>query len=171
MMATSTDNQTQERSGAAQLGKPNQINYSRRRVQIGLTVTLLGFAIFLLGTRPSIFGLDRSPVIGFVQIAVFLVGLSIICIGGYISLMALWKDRKPTIAADIGLRLVSTGYVIAVFAGMADVFGFGSNLLPEVPNFGEWQAFGVQIGEGIIAIGFLLLIPYRSSGNDAGQPI
>jgi hypothetical protein len=171
-MATSTDNQAQGRSsGAAKLEKRNHIRYSRRRVQIGLIVTLVGFAIFLLGTRPSIFGLDRSPVIGFVQIAVFLVGLSIICIGGYISLMALWKDRKPTIAADIGLRLVSTGYVIAVFAGMADVFGFGSNLLPEVPDFGEWQAFGVQIGEGIIAIGFLLLIPYRSSGTDAGQPI
>ena len=171
-MATSTDNQAQGRSsGATQLEKRNHISYSRRRVQIGLIVTLVGFTIFLLGTRPSIFGLDRSPVIGFVQIAVFLVGLSIICIGGYISLMALWKDRKPTIAADIGLRLVSTGYVIAVFAGMADVFGFGSNLLPEVPNFGEWQAFGVQIGEGIIAIGFLLLIPYRPSGTDVGQPI
>ena len=136
-MATSTDNQSPQYStGAKQTEKRNHINYSSRRVQIGLTVTLVGFAVFLLGTRPSIFGLDRSPVIGFVQIAVFLVGLSIICIGGYISLMALWKDRKPTIAADIGLRLVSTGYVIAVFTGMADVFGFGSNLLPEVPNFG-----------------------------------
>lgn len=171
-MTISTENQSQQPTSiAAQSEKRNNIRYSRRRVQFGLTVTLVGFAVFLLGTRPSIFGLDRSPVIGFVQIAVFLVGLSIICIGGYISLMALWKDKKPTIAADIGLRLVSTGYVIAVFAGMADVFGFGSNLLPEVPNFGEWQAFGVQIGEGIIAIGFLLLIPYRPAESSTGQQI
>ena len=171
-MAISTDNQVQEQlPGATQLDKRNHISYSRRRVQVGLTLTLMGFAIFLLGTRPGIFGLDRSAVIGFVQIAVFLVGLSIICIGGYISLMALWKDRKPTIAADIGLRLVSTGYVIAVFTGMADVFGFGSHLLPEVPYFGEWQAFGVLVGEGIIAIGFLLLIPYQRFEIDENQLI
>ena len=138
----------------------NSISYSRVRVRIGLSLTLTGFLVFLLGARPSIFGLDRSPVVGFVQIAVFLIGLAIICIGGYISLMALWKDQTPSIAADIGLRLVSTGYVAAVFTGMADVFGFGSNPLPEVPNFGEWQAVGVVISEGVIAVGFLLLIPY-----------
>lgn len=135
--------------------------YSRRRVRLGLTITLIGLIIFLLGARPGLFGLDRSPVIGFVQIAVFLIGLAIICMGGYISLMALWKDQTPSIAADIGLRMVSTGYVIAVFAGMADVFGFGSHLLPEIPYFGYWQARGVMIGEGFIAIGFLLLIPYE----------
>ena len=171
-MAISADTKAQEQVPETEkIDQRIPINYSWRRVQIGLTVTLMGFAIFLLGTRPGMFGLDRSPVIGFVQIAVFLVGLSIICIGGYISLMVLWKDKKSTIAADIGLRLVSTGYVIAVFAGMADVFGFGSNLLPEIPNFGEWQAFGVQIGEAIIAIGFFLLIPFRSSRAEAGHKI
>jgi hypothetical protein len=134
--------------------------YSHRRVIVGLSVTLLGLAVFLLGTAPWMFGLDRSPSVGFVQIAVFLVGLSIICIGGYISLMALWKNRSPSIAADFGLRFVATGYVIAVFSGMADVFGFGSHTFPAVPYFGEWQARGVIIGEVIIGIGFLLLIPY-----------
>ena len=135
--------------------------YSLPRIRLGLGVTLAGFFIFMLGTRPGLFGLDRSPVIGFVQIAVFIMGLGIMCVGGYISLMALWKDRKPTIAADIGLRLVATGYVVSVFTGMADVFGFGSQALPSVPYFGEYQALGVQVGEVIIAIGFLLLIPYR----------
>jgi hypothetical protein len=65
------------------------------------------------------------------------------------------------------MRLVATGFVIAVFAGMADVFGFGSHPLPEVPYFGAWQARGVEIGEVIIAIGFLLMIPFRlSPGKD-----
>ncbi len=114
------------------------------------------------------FGLDRSPVIGFVQIAVFLVGLAFICIGGYISLMALWKNRQPSIAADIGQRLVATGYVIAVFTGMADVFGVGSHPLPGIPYFGPWQARGVEIGQAVIAIGFLLLIPYGRIRN--GKP-
>lgn len=136
------------------------LTYSRRRVQFGLTITLVGFFIFLVGASPGIFGFDRSPVIGFVQIAVFLVGLALMCLGGYTSLMALWRNRAPSISVDFGVRLVSTGYVIAVFAGMADVFGFGSHPLPGVPFFGGWQARGVIFGEIIIALGFLLLIPY-----------
>jgi hypothetical protein len=135
--------------------------YSRPRIQFGLVLTFIGFGMFLLGARPGMFGLDRSPVIGFVQIAVFLVGLGLMCIGGYLSLMAFWKDSTRSIAADFGLRFVSTGYVVAVFTGMADVFGFGSHPLPGVPYFGEWQAAGVVIGEMVIAIGFLLMMPYK----------
>jgi len=132
------------------------------RVRFGLLVTLFGLLIFLVGARPALFGLDRSPVVGFVQISVFLVGLSIVCIGGYISLMSFWRNGNRTIAADIGSRLVATGYVVAAFSGMADVFGLGSHVPPQVPLFGPWQATGVQIGEVLITIGFLLLIPiYR----------
>jgi hypothetical protein len=134
---------------------------SRFRIRAGLFMTLCGLLIFLVGVRPAIFGLDRSPVVGFVQISVFLVGLAIICLGGYVSMMAYWKNGNRTIPADIGTRLVATGYVIAVFSGMADVFGFGAQMWPKVPFFGPWQAAGVQIGEAVIAIGFLLLIPYR----------
>jgi len=133
------------------------------RIRIGLIFTILGFLLFLLGARPSLFGLDRSPVIGFVQIGMFLVGLALMCVGGYISMMALWNKESPSILADIGLRLVATGYVIAVFAGMADVFGFGSHPLPEVPYFGGWQTRGVEIGQAIIAIGFLFMIPYKQN--------
>ena len=51
----------------------------RTRVKFGLFLLLIGFLLFLLGAKPQIFGLDRSPVIGFVQIAVFLVGLGYLC--------------------------------------------------------------------------------------------
>jgi hypothetical protein len=131
------------------------------RVRVGLLVSLFGLLIFLIGARPSLFGLDRSPVVGFVQISVFLVGLAIICIGGYIGLMSFWRNGDRTIAADIGSRLVATGYVVAVFSGMADVFGFGTQVPPQVPIFGPWQDTGVQIGEVLITIGFLLLIPFH----------
>lgn len=140
--------------------RPIKPFFSIWRVRIGLGLTLFGFVIFLIGARPSLFGMDRSPVIGFVQIAVFLVGLAFICIGGYISLLTLWQDRQRSIPADIGLRLVATGYVIAVFAGMADVFGAGSHPLPGVPYFGPWQARGVELGQALIAFGFLMLIPF-----------
>jgi hypothetical protein len=125
----------------------------------GLILTIIGFFLFTLGAAPEFYGLDRSPVIGFVQIAVFLIGLGIICIGGYASLSSLWKDQERTLAADIGLRLVATGYVISFVSGMADVFGMGNQPWPEIPYFGFWQMTGVIVGQIIIAIGFLMMIP------------
>ena len=153
-------NQVQQESKTTQTGS-FQRPRSRTRVRAGLFATLLGFFIFIVGAKPVWFGWDFSPVVGFVQIAVFLVGLAIMCMGGYIGLLALWGHDQRSIAADIGLRLVSTGYVISVFAGMADVFGMGTHPLPGVPYFGPVQATGVVLGEVVIAIGFLLLIPYN----------
>ncbi|HIE24989.1 MAG TPA: hypothetical protein EYP74_03205 [Anaerolineales bacterium] len=129
-------------------------------IRFGLFFTLFGSLVFSVGAKPEWFGLDRSPVVGFVQIAVFLMGLGIISLGGYIGLIALWGDSERSIAADIGLRLVATGYVLTIFTGMADVFGMGSHLFPEVPFFGPLQATGVGIGQAMIALGFLMTIPY-----------
>jgi len=141
---------------------PEVVLPSRFWVRLGLSVTLLGFIVFMVGARPALFSLDRSPVVGFVQISVFLVGLAAICVGGYICLTSFWRNGGRTIAADIGSRLVATGYVIAVFSGMADVFGLGTRPPPDyVPYFGPLQAIGVEIGQAIIVVGFLLLVPFR----------
>ncbi len=134
----------------------------RIRISLGLFLVIIGEIGFFLGADPGLFGLDRSPVTGFIQIAVLLVGLGSICLGGYLTLNSLWNGREKTIAADVGLRLVATGFVIAVSGGMADVFGFGTHILPAIPYFGPLQAIGVMIGEMIISIGFVLLIPYQS---------
>ena len=139
------------------------------RIRIGLGATILGFLIYLLGAEPGLFGMDRSPVVGFVQIATFIVGLGIICLGGYISLASLWNGSQKSIASDIGLRLVSTGYVIAVACGMADIFGFGSNNYPTVPVFGIYQQIGFVLGEVVIGIGFILLIPYKKPQPNIGD--
>lgn len=135
---------------------------SRVRIRIGLLTTFFGLIIYLFGAAPELFGVNRSPVTGFLQIAVFLVGLASICIGGYLSLNALWNGHEKSISADIGLRLVATGYVIAVASGMADVFGIGNHPFPRIPYFGAWQALGVLIGEAVIGIGFLMMIPFTS---------
>ena len=139
------------------------------RIRFGLGATILGFIIYLLGAEPGLFFLDRSPVVGFVQIATFLVGLGIICLGGYISLASLWNGGPKSIASDIGLRLVSTGYVITVACGMADIFGFGSNNYPMIPVFGIYQQIGVISGEVIIAVGLLLLIPFKRPKPQIGD--
>jgi hypothetical protein len=155
-----------------QITEPVPQPYSLRRIRTGLITTMIGLVIFIIGAKPDIFFLDRSPVIGFVQIAVFEIGLAVICLGGYISLMALWRRDQPSIMADFGIRFVATGYLICVFTGMADIFGFGSHLLPGIPYFGPLQSMGVLIGELIIAIGLIMLIPtpsYRGSETQTGN--
>lgn len=141
------------------------------RIRIGLGVVILGFLIFTLGVDPGLFRLDRSPVVGFVQIAVFLVGLAFICFGGFLALNTLWDGEEKTIPADIGFRLVATGYVVAAASGMADVFGFGSQPLPDIPYFGPWQASGVMLGQVMIAFGFFLAAPRRvKPANNQPEP-
>jgi hypothetical protein len=139
---------------------------SRVSIVFGLALTLVGLLIFLIGAVPGVFGMDRSPVFGFVQISVFLIGLAIICLGGYITLASLWRGRPKTLRAEIGQRLVATGYVVAVVAGMADVFGLGSHSFPAVPYFGPWQAVGVVLGATTIGVGFVMLIPPGSKGDE-----
>jgi len=140
-------------------------NFQKRnrhiKIRFGLILMILGLFVFILGVQPHLFGLDRAQMIGFVQISVFLMGLAVICLGGYITLNSLWNGTDKTIAADIGYRLVATGYVIAVTSGMADVFGFGNQQFPAIPHFGPLQALGVMVGLITIALGFLLLIPFR----------
>jgi hypothetical protein len=131
------------------------------RVRFSLIAVAVGLFVFVAGAKPNWFGWDRSPIVGFIQISVFLVGLALICLGGYVGLLALWGNEQRSIVADIGMRLISTGYVIAVFTGLADVFGMGSQPLPGVPYFGPWQSAGVLIGQIMIAIGFLMMIPYQ----------
>jgi len=132
------------------------------RIRLSLIIVFVGLFIFTVGTKPDLFGWDRSPVVGFVQIVVFLIGLAFICLGGYLGIHSLWWGiNERTITADIGSRLVSTGFVFSVFAGLADIVGMGSHSFPQIPYFGPWQAAGVLIGQSIIALGFVMMIPFR----------
>lgn len=131
------------------------------RVRFSLICVGVGLFIFVIGAKPNWLGWSTIPEVGFIQIAVFLVGLALICVGGFIGISALWGREQRSILADFGSRLIGTGYVIAVFAGMADVFGMGAQTLPDIPYFGPLQASGVLIGQFVIAAGFLMFIPYH----------
>lgn len=131
------------------------------RVRFSLICVGVGLLIFVIGAKPNWFGWSLVPEVGFFQIAVFLLGLALICIGGFIGIAALWGREQRSILADFGSRLIGTGYVIAAFAGMADVFGMGAQTLPDTPYFGPLQASGVLIGQLVIAVGFLMFIPYH----------
>ena len=138
--------------------------YPRKRIQIGLFGAFIGFLTVVLGAKPEFFGLDKSPVIGFIQTAAFLSGIGVIGFCGYFCLMSFWPKRYTTITADFGIRLVATGWLIAVFSGMADVFGFGSHPMTGLVFFGKLQALGVEIGEMFMGIGLVMMImPPHSS--------
>lgn len=162
---TSPEPEISDQSDPAVMVESVENSYPKGRIRFGLGLTIAGYLLFLLGARPALFNLDRSRVIGFVQISVFLIGLGMIVLGSYLTLNALWPAGKKTIAADIGTRLISTGYVICVFTGMADIFGLGSHRLPNV-FFGPLQARGVVLGMATIAVGFLLLIRFRHPEED-----
>ena len=136
----------------------------KSRANVGLGLTIFGFLIFLLGADPGMINLDRSPYVGFVQTATFSIGLALICLGGFISFKVCQnRGSSQSLAQDIGIRLVATGYLIALVSGMADVFGFGTQAWPALPFFGPRQASGVVAGEIIIAVGFLLYMPFFTS--------
>jgi hypothetical protein len=135
------------------------LQQSKRRTRLGFILTAVGLALFLLGARPSVYGLDRSPVIGFVQIAVFLAGIAIICVGAFIVMQALRFGKPYSLLFQIGMRFVQTGFVIALFTGLADVLGLGSHPLPK-PFFGPLQSLGVEIGEIVIGLGILMMFPF-----------
>jgi hypothetical protein len=140
---------------------PDSLNIAGDRVRFGLFLSSIGLLLFIVGAKPEWFNLAVLPVVGFVQVTVLLVGLALICIGGHTGLAALWGRQEKSIAADIGSRLVSTGYVITVFSGLADVFGMSVKDNPKLPFFGPWQAAGVTVGMITIAIGILMMIPYQ----------
>jgi hypothetical protein len=137
------------------------------RVRFSLICVGIGLLIFVIGAKPNWFGWNRIPVVGFGQIVVFLLGLALICIGGFVGISSLWGRKQRSILADFGSRLIGTGYVIAVFAGLADVFGMGAQTVPDAPYFGPLQASGVLIGQIVIATGFLMFIPYQVPAKEA----
>jgi len=96
----------------------------------------------VIGARPDTIGLDRSLILGFVQISVFVVGLGFMCVGGYITMVALWRKQTLSIAAEIGERLVATGFLVAVFAGMADISAWAVTCRLPCPILGSGSRLG-----------------------------
>jgi hypothetical protein len=127
-----------------------------------LVLDFIGLGLFLLGFQPSIFGLDRSPVIGYLQVVVFLVGLALVVISSY-ALESLFRSpgQTLTILEDVGARLSATGYVLVVVSSAADLIGLGSHPLPGAPHFGVLQSIGVIFGTAMIIVGLAMYHPRK----------
>jgi hypothetical protein len=153
---------TQTENGQSNSSRPsvNGVSYPRTRSQLGLTLSFFGFTIVIFGLKPEVFGLSSSLSVGFAQILTFLVGLGVLIWGSTIALSAFWPKGSQSLMADFGLRVIATGYIICVFTGLADAFGFGTNPLPDV-FMGGLQRQGVIIGMGIVLIGLLMMVRFK----------
>jgi hypothetical protein len=127
-----------------------------------LVLDFIGLALFLLGMQPWIFGLDRSPVIGYLQVVVFL------------SSFAMEKLFRPssqpvTIREDVGARLCATGYVLVAVSSTADLIGLGSHPLPGSPHFGTLQSIGLFFGAAMIVVGLAMYHPRKPKPPASGS--
>lgn len=140
---------------------PNPLN--RRQVRWArrwMTLALVGLLFFLVGIEPDFIGLDRSPVVGFVQIGVWLFGLGLLLLGGTLSVRVIRNGFPTSLRADVGLRLVATGYVVAASSSLADFISIGSHRMPFI-YFGPLQTSGLILGIVTSILGVILYWPFR----------
>ena len=126
-----------------------------------MTVVLAGFFIFAIGVDPDLIGMNRSPIIGFVQMGVWMTGLTILLIAATATVRVVRNGRSHSLRADVGLRLIATGYVVAATASFADFLSIGSHQMPQV-YFGEVQVMGLALGVLTSLIGIVLYWPRKA---------
>jgi hypothetical protein len=124
-----------------------------------ILLTLLGIFVYFYDKSSWLILLHQSSIAGPLEIAVILVGLALTSLWGAFTLYKMWKGQPKSFIFDIGLRLVVTGYLMSFLSALADYIGVGTH--HKLPYFGPLQTAGVILGEMVIAIGFLMMFPYK----------
>jgi uncharacterized membrane protein len=141
-----------------------------RRAQRWMTIVLLGLFIFVIGVQPDILGLNRSLTVGFVQIGVWLTGLAILLLASYATIRVVRNGKPTSLRADIGTRLLATGYVVAAVASLADFIGVGAQHMPFIA-FGPIQVIGLVIGVILSLLGVVLYWPRRKTPSHSDEVV
>jgi len=142
---------------------PQQVRRARR----WMTIVLLGLFIFIIGIQPDILGLNRSQTVGFVQIGVWLTGFALLLLGSYATVHVVRNGKATSLRADIGLRLLATGYVVVAVASLADFIGVGAQRMPFIA-FGPVQVVGLVIGVLLSLLGVIFYWPRTKSAETVG---
>jgi hypothetical protein len=79
------------------------------------------------------------------------------------------NGRPHSLRADVGLRLIATGYVMAATASYADFLNLGSHTMPQV-HFGEVQVMGLALGVLTSLLGVVLYWPRKARKEEPAAP-
>jgi len=121
-------------------------------------LAIIGVLVFVVGSSPGLIGMDRSRVIGFIQMGVWLTGLGLVLLGAFLAVRVVRNGRPMSLRAEIGTRLIATGFVVSATASLADFLSIGSHHLPWV-YFGPLQVGGLVTGVVVSLVGVLLYWP------------
>ncbi len=131
------------------------------RMHFNVALAAVGVGAFVLGLHPEWFGLATTPEVGFLQIVFMVTGMGVYTGAAIAALRLLWHGRRWSVVAQIGARLMATGYVAFAASVMADILGLGSQTWPMTAHFGPVQHYGMLVGEGVMALGVVLMYPYH----------
>jgi len=121
-------------------------------------LAIVGIVAFIIGIDPDLIGMNITPVVGLAQMSLWLAGLALVLIGGYAAVRIVRNGRPSSLRAEIGTRLMATGFVFAAVASMADYMGIGTQRFPNL-SFGNVQVFGLVFGIVVSLIGLVLYWP------------
>lgn len=125
-------------------------------------LVIVGVIAFILGIDPGLIGMNITPGVGLAQMSLSMAGLALVLIGGYAAVRIVRNGRANNLRADIGVRLIATGYVFAVVASLADYLGIGTQRFPNL-YFGAVQVTGLVFGIAISLLGLILYWPWSKS--------
>ncbi|MDX2076720.1 MAG: hypothetical protein SFZ02_09840 [bacterium] len=140
--------------------------------QIGIAFGVLGATLMLMGLFPGLTGLDPTPGIGIIQLAVVVFGFALFIMGALIYVKyTFYAYDHANLVQLIGTRLAMTGVLLAGLFSMADAFGFGSHGIEfSDQNFlGPLQIIGMVSSYAMACIGVLLYVLGGESLHDNPQ--
>ena len=92
-------------------------------------------------------------------------GLVILLLASYATVRVVRNGKATSLRADIGLRLIATGYVVAAVASLADFIGVGAQRMPFI-TFGPVQVIGLVTGVVLSLLGVILYWPRQKRASD-----
>ena len=132
-----------------------------RFAQVGIALGALGVMICFMGLFPGVTGAPITAGIGLVQVAMVLVGYSLLILGALIYLKyTFFLDVPATLSQQIGIRLALTGILFAALAGLADILGFGTHIRDDSGDlfFGRLQVIGILASFALSSLGVLAYV-------------